>query len=147
MRNGDDVSVVILANRVINHVVGDAYVKMTKQRAAVPYLYGKMFRTSIYRDGHAMPMTVTALLRYRHVPVVCGLDRFDQRLRERKLLSETPVGGGLARAIDVADCLKAGLDAMNEDMHFFLAEPPSMPTRNFLSSDGGEPHAVSREFF
>jgi aminoglycoside 3-N-acetyltransferase len=99
-------------------------IRYAEQRFGVPYLYIKMFRTPILRNGRTLPFPVTALLRFAKIPLRYNLVPFIDRLRAKGLFYQTPLGGGLAQVTDARDCVREGIDSLNENMHVFLAEPP-----------------------
>ncbi len=100
-------------------------VRYIEQCAAVPYLYVKMFRTPVLRDGRALPHPVTALLRYAHLPLQYDLSRFEGLLRDAGLLRETALGGGRVCGFDAAGAVRAGIEALADNIHYFLAVAPA----------------------
>ncbi|MBT3305198.1 MAG: hypothetical protein HN377_01820, partial [Alphaproteobacteria bacterium] len=96
-----------------------------------PYLFVKMFRTPVLRDGVALDYPVTALLRYNHLPLQYKLSKFGDRLRNAGILRETPLGGGLISVLDTAKAVKEGIDALQENLHFFLAAAPDYVDTEF----------------
>lgn len=96
-----------------------------EQRFGVPYLYVKLFRTPVFRNGTEVAMPVTALLRYAHLPLEYDLSRFGELLREKEILRETALGGGTVMVADAAAAVDAGIEALNRDIHYFLAKAPA----------------------
>ncbi len=102
-------------------------VRYIEQLAGVPYLFVKLFRTPISRNGVELDMPVTALLRYAHMPLEYDLSRFETRLSDLGLVRTTELGGGAVSAIPAKKAVDAGIEALNEDLHYFLRVPPKYP--------------------
>lgn len=100
-------------------------VRYIEQRAGVPYLYVKLFQTPVFRDGVELDCAVTALLRYAHLPLEYDLSDFEAQLLESGIMNAASIGGGHAYAVNAASCVRLGLEALADDMHFFLASPPA----------------------
>jgi len=100
-------------------------VRFIEQRGGVPYLYVKYFQIPVFRDGIELDLPVTALLRYAHLPLEYDLSDFETLLRDANILHEATIGGGYARALDAAQCVQAGLEALAGDLHYFLASLPA----------------------
>lgn len=120
--------VVRLGGKVL--LLGSGVRRMTlaryiEQHAGVPYLYTKLFRTPIFRDGVPLPYPVTALLRYANLPLQYDLLRFGERLYEQGIMRNCALGGGQVQAADAESCVRAGITALNQDLHYFLAVPPA----------------------
>ena len=90
----------------------------------VPYLYNKLFETPVLDDGRPLDLTVVTPLRYHHCSGEHSMRRFEERLRARGALRETTLGGGPVKAVRMDVCLRLGVEALKEDVHFFLAETP-----------------------
>lgn len=99
-------------------------IRYIETRFGVPYLYTKLFHRPVLEDGRELAATTSAPLRYMHCPVTYGLAPFEQRLREAGLLAETPLGAGAVKAVLAHPCFDAGIAALKEDPHAFLAVPP-----------------------
>lgn len=100
------------------------FVRYMEFRFGVPYLYNKLFDTPILDGGTPINMAVVALLRYAHCQIEYDLTRFEQRLREAGVLRETTLGGGKVFAVRMDRCFEIGVEALKEDIHFFLARRP-----------------------
>jgi aminoglycoside 3-N-acetyltransferase len=100
-------------------------VRYIEQRVAVPYLYIKLFKTPIYRNQKLLPYPVTTLLRYRDLPLTYNILEFGRRLRESDIIAEASLGGGRILAMDAAQAVDQGIAALQEDIHFFLEQPPT----------------------
>ena len=106
-------------------------VRYIEQRVGVPYLFVKLFCTPVLRDGVALGYPVTALLRYLHLSITYRLAPFGARLSEAGVMREAPLGGGMVKVIDAAEAVAEGIDAAQEDVHFFLAAPPNYVDAEF----------------
>lgn len=95
-----------------------------EHRFGVPYIYNKLFAIPPTDDGRPIDLPVVTTLRFLHCSRDYALGRFEQRLRERGILREAPLGGGVARALRMSDAYREGVAALKEDIHYFLVEPP-----------------------
>lgn len=100
-------------------------VRLIEQRAGVPYLYTKLFPTPVLRNGVALDLPVSALLRYRTAPITYALDGFAQRLAGKGVLRQAPLGADALRLVDAEACIAIGLDMLAADPYAFLAAPPA----------------------
>ena len=100
------------------------FIRYIEFRFGVPYLYNKMFATPVLDGDRPLPVTVTAPLRYPHCPATYDLSRFRDRLRGAGVLREAALGQGTAAMVAMADCYRLGIEALREDVHFFLREAP-----------------------
>ena len=105
-----------------------SFVRYIEHHCGVPYIYNKLFDVPVLDDGRELALTVVTPLRYAHCPAEHDISRFEQRLRERGALRETELGGGPVKAVAMADCLRLGVEALKEDIHFFLSGPPAYAT-------------------
>ncbi|MEO5335316.1 MAG: AAC(3) family N-acetyltransferase [Magnetospirillum sp. WYHS-4] len=96
-----------------------------EHRFGVPYVYNKLFSAPVTDDGRPFDPPVVTTLRFLHCSRDYALGRFEQRLRERGILREAPLGGGVARALRMSDAYREGVAALKEDIHYFLDEPPA----------------------
>jgi aminoglycoside 3-N-acetyltransferase len=103
-------------------------IRYIEMRFGVPYLYTKLFRRAITDDGRSVADHSTALLRYMHCPVEYGLDRFQDRLAELGVLRRTTLGAAPVFCLSAAATFDAGIAALKEDIHYFLASPPDYRT-------------------
>ncbi len=91
----------------------------------VPYLYNKYFDVPLLNDGVPVPWPVVAPLRYAHLPIRYAPEKPHALCRAHGVLREVTLGGGRVMAINIADFLRVTLEALEDDIHFFLAEVPS----------------------
>lgn len=110
-------------------LLGSSFERLTlaryiEQKVGVPYLFVKMFRAPVSRNGAPLGQPVTALLRYRHLPLDYGLAEFEARLNQAGITREAPLGGGRVLAMDAAKSTEMGINALQDDIHFFLKSPP-----------------------
>jgi aminoglycoside 3-N-acetyltransferase len=101
-----------------------SFARYIEFRVGVPYLYNKLFATPVVDGGKPISVTVTAPLRYRHCPAKYDLSRFSKRLRLAGVMNEARVGQGTVSMVTMSDCYRVGVEALEEDMHFFLHETP-----------------------
>jgi aminoglycoside 3-N-acetyltransferase len=105
--------------------IGDlTFIRYIEFRFGVPYLYNKLFMTPVSDGDRPLPVTVTAPLRYHHCPASYDLIRFCDHLRRAGVLKEAALGQGTAAMVTMADCYRLGIEALREDVHFFLREAP-----------------------
>jgi aminoglycoside 3-N-acetyltransferase len=102
-----------------------SFVRYIEYLCGVPYIYNKLFDVPLYDDGRPLGLTVVTPLRYAHCPAEHDISRFEQRLRQRGVLREIVLGSGPVKAVRMDDCFKLGVEALKEDIHFFLAGPPA----------------------
>jgi aminoglycoside 3-N-acetyltransferase len=100
------------------------FIRYIEFRFGVPYLYNKLFTTPVLDGDKRLSVTITAPLRYRHCPANYDLSRFGDRLRRSGGLTEIPLGEGTVATVTMSDCYRVGVEALREDIHFFLREPP-----------------------
>lgn len=100
-------------------------VRYIEQCAGVPYLYVKLFSTKVFRDRIELPYDVTALLRYSNLEITYDLSAFEDELSSNNILKVGHVGGGALLTMSAAECVRVGVRSLNNDIHFFLAKPPS----------------------
>jgi aminoglycoside 3-N-acetyltransferase len=101
-----------------------SFVRYIEFRFGVPYLYNKLFSTAVLEDGTPLRISVTAPLRYRHCPAIYELRPFSKRLRNAGVLHEAQLGDGIVSMVTMSDCYRIGIEALRDDIHFFLKEPP-----------------------
>jgi aminoglycoside 3-N-acetyltransferase len=101
-----------------------SFVRYIEFRVGVPYLYNKLFTTAVVDGGKPLSITVTAPLRYRHCPATYNLNRFSERLRRADVLHEVKLGEGTISMVTMSDCYRVGVEALREDIHFFLQQAP-----------------------
>ena len=102
-----------------------SFVRYIEHVCGVPYLYNKLFDVPVLDDGRDLGLTVVTPLRYAHCPAEHDISRFERLLRERGALRETDLGGGPVKAVAMRDCWRHGVEALKEDIHFFLSGPPA----------------------
>lgn len=99
-------------------------IRYIETRFGVPYLHYKYFDVPLLDDGQRLDWPVVAPLRYTHLPFLYETSRFEDLCRQRGILRETPLGGGTVMAVRMHDCFEVGIEALSQDIHFFLAAPP-----------------------
>jgi hypothetical protein len=53
-----------------------------------------------------------------------GLRPFGTRLRNAGVLHEAQLGDGIVSMVTMSDCYRIGIEALRDDIYFFLKEPP-----------------------
>jgi aminoglycoside 3-N-acetyltransferase len=101
-----------------------SFIRYIEFRVGVPYLYNKLFTTAVLDSGRHLSITVTAPLRYRHCPATYNLSRFTERLRSAGVMLQAKLGAGAISMVTMLDCYRVGVEALREDIHFFLHEAP-----------------------
>jgi aminoglycoside 3-N-acetyltransferase len=101
------------------------FVRYIEHQFGVPYLYNKLFHVPILEDEKILDMPVVTLLRYTHCPVKYNLSKFEAILRDSGVLREANLGGGALIAIRMDKCFSIAVEALKEDIHFFLDEIPN----------------------
>ena len=104
-----------------------SFTRYMEMRFGVPYLYNKLFAIPVLDRGQPIDTPIVSLLRYHHIPVEYDLKRFEQELRDRGVLTETPLGGAHIRSVPSRACLDVGMECLKRDIHFFLAKAPCYP--------------------
>ena len=99
-------------------------IRYAEMRFGVPYLYNKYFDVPLLRDGETLDWPVIAPLRYAHLPIRYDPRKPEALCREHGILRETRLGGGPVMAVRMQDFLPVVMDALDQDVHFFLAEVP-----------------------
>lgn len=101
------------------------FIRYAETRFGVPYLYDKYFDVPLLDNGAPLDWPVVAPLRFAHLPIRYDPRKPEELCRKHGILRETRLGGGPVMAVRMQDFLPLAMDALAEDIHFFLAEIPA----------------------
>jgi aminoglycoside N3'-acetyltransferase len=90
----------------------------------VPYLYTKLFTTPVTREGVPVQTPITALLRYKNVPINYDLHDLWNLARNQGLVTQHSLGGSNVTSISVQPFVDLCLQALNENVYAFLEKAP-----------------------
>ncbi len=109
------------------------FIRFIEFKYGVPYLYNKLFTTSVVRDNHKINYSVIAPLRYHHLndQTIYDLSKFEQYLIEKKILIVKKFGETKIMLIDMHECFDEGIKCLDRDPHYFLAKKPSYNEKEY----------------
>jgi aminoglycoside 3-N-acetyltransferase len=100
------------------------FIRYIESKFGVPYLYNKYFPIPIKNEKKILSKYSSSLLRYRHLKIEYELKKFENYLKNNKVLRQNSNKKLNVLGIRMKPCLKYGIEKLKKNFFYFLKNDP-----------------------
>jgi aminoglycoside 3-N-acetyltransferase len=100
------------------------FVRYIESKFGVPYLYNKHFSITIKNNKQIISKYSSSLLRYKHLKIEYKLKKFQDDLKNKKILRNNNNKKLNIMAVRMQPCFERGIKNLKKDFFYFLKKNP-----------------------